>query len=107
MFTDKRLPSFVILKDYKPNVAANSKCRLINQSMRELGKVSKLLIEKVSTITRDKSLVNEWRGTDTVIKWFKNIDNKSNCIFRQLGIKDYQQGRSKNHNGFSSIPFTE
>ena len=42
------------------------------------------MIEKVNTIIRDKSIVNQWRDTDTVINWFKNIDNKSNCIFMQF-----------------------
>ena len=60
--------AFITLKDHKPNFNTNPKCRLINPSKSELGKISKFLIEKVNTIIRDKSLVNQWRDTDTVIK---------------------------------------
>ena len=59
----------ITLKDYKPNYTTNPKCRLINPSKSELGKVSEFLIEKVNTIIRDKSLVNQWIDTGTVINW--------------------------------------
>ena len=114
--------AFITLKDHKPNFPTNPKCRLINPSKRELGKVSHFFIEKVNTIIRDKSLANQWRDTDTVISWFKNFDNKSNCIFMQFYIEEFypsiskgllmktrlsylllpaKQRTSKNHNAFS------
>ena len=82
-------------------------------------KVSKVWIEKVNTIIGGKSLVNQWRNTNTVINWFENNYNRSNCIFLQFHIKEfyssilkgpfmkainlryYQQRRSKHHNTFS------
>ena len=35
------------------------------------------------------SSVNQWRDTDTVITWFKNIKNKGKCVFMQYGIEEY------------------
>ena len=32
--------------------------------------------------------MERWRDTDTVINWFKNIDNKGNCIFMQFDIEE-------------------
>ena len=61
--------AFIALKDHKPNFTTNPKSRLINPLKSELGKVSIFLIEKVNTIIRDKSLVNQWRDTDTVINY--------------------------------------
>ena len=89
------MPAFITLKDHKPNFNTNPKCRLINPSKSELGKISKFLIEKVNTIIRDKSLVNQWRDIDTVINWFKNIDNKNNCIFMQFDIEESYPSVSK------------
>ena len=86
---------FITLKDHKPNFITNPKCRSINPSKSELGKVGKFLIEKVNTIIRDKSLINQWRDTDTVINWFKNIVNKSNCIFIQFDIEEFYPSISK------------
>ena len=53
------------------------------------------MTEKVNTIIRDKSLVNQWRDTDTVINWFKNIDNENNCIFMQFDIEELYPSISK------------
>ena len=61
--------TFIALKDHKPKFATNRKSRLINPSKSELGKVNIFSIEKVNTIIRDKSLVNQWRDTDTVINY--------------------------------------
>ena len=87
--------AFITLKDHEPNFNTNPKCRLINPSKSELGKISKFLIEKVNTIIRDKSLVNQWRDRDTAINWFKIIDNKNNCIFMQFGIEEFYPSISK------------
>lgn len=62
--------ALITLKNHKPNFTSNPKYRLINPSNSELGKVSKFLIEKLNTIIRDKSLVNQLRDTCTVINWF-------------------------------------
>ena len=81
--------AFITLNGYKPNFTTNPKCRLISPSNSELGKVSKFLIEMVSTIIRDKSIVNQWIDASRVINWLKNIDNKSNCIFVPFGMKEF------------------
>ena len=117
--------ALITLKNHNPNFTSNPKYRLINPSNSELGKVSKFLIEKLNTIIRDKSLVNQWRDIYIVINWFKNINNKSNCIFMQFDIEEFypsisigllmeainhinsfvsmSKKRSKNHNAFSQI----
>lgn len=43
---------FITLKDHKPNFITNPKCRLINPSKSELGKVSKFLNKNVNTKIR-------------------------------------------------------
>ena len=49
-----RTPAFIPLKDHKPDFWQNPSCRLINPAKNELGKVSKLIIEKIN-----KKLISE------------------------------------------------
>ena len=51
--------AYITLNDRKPNFTNKSTCRLINPSKSGLGKVRKCLIEKVNTIIKYKSLVNQ------------------------------------------------
>ena len=67
MFIDYKCGYY--LKRPWPNITTKPKCRLINPSKSELRKVGKFLIENVNTIMRDKSLLNQWRDTDTVINF--------------------------------------
>ena len=59
--------TFIAIKNCKPNFTTNRKFRLINLSNSELEKVSKNLIKKISTIIRNKSLINLLRDTGAVI----------------------------------------
>ena len=81
--------AFITLKDHKPNFTTNPKSRLINPSKSELGKVSIFLIEKVNTIIRDKSLVNQWRDTDTVINYLKISIIKASAFSCNLTSKNF------------------
>jgi hypothetical protein len=40
--------AFITLKDHKDNVESNPKCRLINPAKRELGKVSKVILDSIN-----------------------------------------------------------
>ena len=74
-----KIPTFIILKDYKENFRSSHPCRLINPSKSELGKVSKTILKKVNTILVDSPKVNQWKDTDDVINWFNAIKDKSQC----------------------------
>ena len=44
-----RQPIFITLKNHKPNLDNNPKCRLINPVKFEVGKISKVLLDKIMT----------------------------------------------------------
>ena len=67
---------------------------MINPAEREIGKIIKLLIENISIKVREKSFLNQWRETDTVITWFKYIKNKSKCVM-QFDIEEFYPSISK------------
>ena len=83
------------MKDHKENFQSNPKCRLINPAKSEIGKISKFFIENINEKVRNISSVNQWRDTDTVVPWFKNIKNIDKCVFMQYDIDEYCPSRSE------------
>ena len=41
--------AFITLKDHKPNFPNNIKCRLINPTKSNLGKISKQILQKINS----------------------------------------------------------
>ena len=80
---------FITLKDHKANFKNNSKCRLINPSKSEVGLVSNYYLSSIIITVAEKSGVNQWRNTSTVIKWFENLQNKQKRRFIKFDIADF------------------
>ena len=59
--------AFITLKNHGANFKNNTKCRLINTSKTEVGLVSKHDLNSVIGMVAEKSGVNQWRNTSTVI----------------------------------------
>ena len=72
--------AFITLKDHKTNFINNTKCRL-NPSKSEVGLVSKCYLSSIISTVAEKSGVNQWRNTSTVIKRFENLQNKQKRRF--------------------------
>ena len=77
------------MKDHKENFDNNPKCRLINPAKSEIGVISKYHLENINKIIREKTNVNQWRNTASVIKWFNAINNKQNSMFTKFDIVDF------------------
>ena len=82
-------PAYITLKDHKENFRSNPSCRLINPSKTELGRISKIIFDRINNELLSKLNYNQWKNTDNVINWFKNIDDKKHCKFIQLDIKEF------------------
>ena len=74
------------MKDHKPNFQNSPSCRLINPTKSEIGKISKQILEKIVSTVREKTKFNQWKNTQSVINWFKNIVNKKRFSFIQFDI---------------------
>ena len=59
--------AFVTVKDHKDNFPSNLKCRLINPAKSELGKVSKVLLDRINDNIRATINVNQWKNSHSVI----------------------------------------
>ena len=68
--------SFITLKDHKPNFNNNPTCRLINPAKSEIGVISKKIFERINSKVVSSARLNQWKNTDSVIKWYKSIANK-------------------------------
>jgi hypothetical protein len=68
--TMARRNAFVTLKDHKENFDSNPKCRLINPSKSEHGKVSKIIIDDINNNIRSTLNLNQWKNKESVISWF-------------------------------------
>ena len=53
--------AFITLKDHNPNFPNSSKCRLINPTKSEIGKISKIILDTINSSIRVNSDLNQWR----------------------------------------------
>ena len=81
--------AFITLKDHKKNFRSKPSCRLINPYKNEIGKISKIVLEKINKKLLKELDSNQWKNTDDVICSFRNIPSKSECKFIQLDIKEF------------------
>ena len=88
-------PAFVYIKDHKENFPNTVKCRLINPAKSEIGKISKSILDDINKIVREKTKFLQWRNTDSVIDWFKNINDKEKCVFLKFDIADFYPSITK------------
>ena len=77
------------LKEQKANFRRSTPCLLLNPSKSELGKTSKLILEKANKHLVDRLSLNQSKNSDMVINWFSSIKTKLQCTFIQLDILEF------------------
>ena len=95
MFVNGKQNCFITLKDHKPNFQNNPTVRLLNPAKNELGRISKTILDKINVNLRNSLHLNQWKNTQEVIDWFKDIDNKQLYKFIMFDIKDFYPSISK------------
>jgi len=83
------IEAFIQLKDTKENFQNNPKCRLINPTKTELGRISKMKIENIVKIVKEKTGLNQFKNTQSAIAWFQDIPRGQNVSFIQFDICEY------------------
>ena len=86
MYTEPKSDAYVQLKDHKQNFRNNPTFRLVNTNKSELGRVAKQKLQEINTQVKNSFQSNQWRNTQEVISWFKEIQNKERCHFLQFDI---------------------
>ena len=90
-----KVPTYITLKDHKDNFRSAHPCRLINPCKTEIGKISKSILENIGRYLLNLLQVNQWRNSESAIKWFYSIENKSQCKFIQLDITEFYASLSE------------
>ena len=90
--------SFITLKDHNENFLNLPTTRLLNPAKNEIGGISKRILQNIkskrilqniNTTLSEKIKVNEWKNTESVISWLKNIPNKHLYKFLMFDIKEF------------------
>ena len=90
-----KAPAYITLKDHKDNFRSAHPCRLINPCKSEIGKISKSILENINRSLLKLLQVNQWKNSESVIKWFGSIENKSQCKFIKLDITEFYSSISE------------
>ena len=61
----------------------------INPGKNEIGRISKVILDKINSNLIQQLKVKQWKNTQNVIKWFTKIEEKSNHKFIVFDIKDF------------------
>ena len=80
---------FFTLKDHKDNFANNPQVRLINPAKNELGRISKVILDKINLAIREHFRFNQWKNTQNVIDWFNEIPDNKFHKFVVFDIKEF------------------
>ena len=81
--------AYVTVKDHKQNFENNTKCRLINPAKSNIGRISKIELQRINAEIRLKTQLLQWRNTDEVLKWFKKVKDKNSLEFIQFDIVNF------------------
>ena len=88
VFQTSKRQAKVKLKDHKENYMNSMPVRLLNPTKQELGKASKKE-EEIVTVVREKTKLNHWKNTTSVLQWFDKVQNKGKYNFITWDIDDF------------------
>ena len=81
--------AFVTLKDHKENFKNDPKCRLLNPTKTELGKISKKKVSDICDNVRSQTNLTQWKNSYEFVKWFKTLSEKESRKFIQFDIDNF------------------
>ena len=87
--------SYVTIKDHKENFPSKVECRLINPAKSNMGRISKIILEKINNNVRRARASNQWLNSSQVINWFKHLKNKDNLTFVKFDIVSFYPSITK------------
>ena len=73
----------------KENFENKSSVRLLNPTKNEIGRTSKLILDKINVAIKSQLKLNQWKNTKEVIDWFVSIDEKPLYKFVQFDINNF------------------
>ena len=81
--------AFITVKDHKASFPGRMECRLINPAKNHLGKISKVILEKINKTVRTATNFNQWQSTSSAIEWFNTIHPTPRTTFVKYDIVNF------------------
>ena len=81
--------AYITIKDHKESFPNKIPCRLINPSKSSVGKISKVIFDKINDHIQKETSVNQQKDTSSVIEWFVNIKEKERSSFMVFDIESF------------------
>ena len=66
--------AYMTIKDDKEDFPNKISCCLRNPSKPSIGKISKVILDKIKQQIQLITKVNQWKDTSSVIEWFINFE---------------------------------
>ena len=88
--------AYITVKDHKDEFPNKIPYRLINLSKPYLGKISKVILDKINQSIVKSTLINQWKNTQAVLNWFDKIENKNKVAFIQFDIESFYSSITQN-----------
>ena len=81
--------AFITVKDHKDSFPGRMECRLINPAKNHLGKISKVILEKINKTVRIATDYNQWQNTSSAVEWFNTIHPTPRTTFFKFDIVNF------------------
>ena len=62
---------------------------MINPSKCNLGKISKVILNKINQHIVASTNINQWKNTQNVLNWFDKIENKRDVALISFDIENF------------------
>ena len=99
--------AYITIKDHKSEFPNKIQCRLINQSKSSIGKISKVILDRINEKIISSVTINQWKNASAVLKWYSKIPSKTQYLFIQFlsihytGTYEQRYRVSKNHSRYT------
>ena len=88
--------AFITTKDHKEGFPHHVSCRLLNTSENNIGRISKVLLDKINSAVLSSTKINQWKNTSSVIAWFDQITHKQISSFICFDVENFYPSISSN-----------
>ena len=85
----EKTEAYITFKVHKSEFPNKIPCRLINPSKSSIGKISKVILNRINEKIISSVAINHWKNTSAVLKWHSKISSKTQCSFIQFDIKSF------------------
>ena len=87
--TMPRKNAYITVKDHKKEFPNNIKCRLINPTKPNIGRISKQFLDEINQTIKSQLELNQFKNTNETIEWYNTFENKTRLEFIQFDIVDF------------------